>query len=169
MGQGGMVLTDSENLYNDLIDIKTFNRSKDKSDWHEGFGLNFKITDLQASLGISQFRKIEEFIEKKKNILETYKKNIKDVNFINFQPYETPWFIDLICKTTQERDELSKYLNDKNILTRDSYPALSFQKYLKNIEKTYLTYSEDISKRILWLPSSTIVKDENKDDMSSYK
>ena len=34
---------------------------------------------------------------------------------------KTPWFIDLICKTTQERDELSKYLNDKNILTRDSY------------------------------------------------
>ena len=160
MGQGGMVLTDSENLYNDLIDIKTFNRSKDKSDWHEGFGLNFKITDLQASLGISQFRKIEEFIEKKKNILDTYKKNIRDVNFINFQPYETPWFIDLICKTTQERDELSKYLNDKNILTRDSYPALSFQKYLKNIEKANLTYSEDISNRILWLPSSTTIKDE---------
>ena len=66
----------------------------------------------------------------------------------------------MICKTTQERDELSKYLNDKNILTRDSYPALSFQKYLKNIEKADLTYSEDISKRILWLPSSTIIKDE---------
>ena len=47
MGQGGMVLTDGENLYNDQQYIKTFNRSKD-SDWHEGFGLNFKITDLEA-------------------------------------------------------------------------------------------------------------------------
>ena len=160
MGQGGMVLTDSENLYNELIGIKTFNRSKDRSDWHEGFGLNFKITDLQASLGISQFSKMKEFIEKKKNIFDTYKKNINESNFINFKPHETPWFIDLICKTTQERNQLSKYLSDKNILTRDSYPALSFQKYLKNIEKADLTHSEDISNRILWLPSSTIIREE---------
>ena len=47
MGQGGMVFTNDQNFYDYLISIKTFNRSKDKSDWHEGFGLNFKITDLQ--------------------------------------------------------------------------------------------------------------------------
>ena len=45
MGQGGMVLSDDEILYQKLIDIKTFNREKDKSDVHRGFGLNFKITD----------------------------------------------------------------------------------------------------------------------------
>ena len=49
MGQGGMVLSDDENLYQKLIDVKTFNREKDKSDVHKGFGLNFKITDLLAA------------------------------------------------------------------------------------------------------------------------
>mgnify|MGYP005735745383 FL=1 len=53
MGQGGLVLTDEDNLYEYLIELKTFNRSKDKSDWHDGFGLNFKITDLQSALGLS--------------------------------------------------------------------------------------------------------------------
>ena len=66
MGQGGMVLSDDENLYQKLIDIKTFNREKDKSDVHKGFGLNFKITDLQSSLGLSQLSKLEEFIKMKK-------------------------------------------------------------------------------------------------------
>ena len=160
MGQGGMILTDSEKLYNDLINIKTFNRSKDKSDWHEGFGLNFKITDLQAALGISQFRKIQDFIKKKKHIFDTYKKNIEHYDLINFNPSETPWFIDLISRTPEERIKLSEYLDDRNIVTRDSYPALSFQKFLRKIEKSNLTYSENISNRILWLPSSTMIKDE---------
>ena len=53
MGQGGLVLTDDDGLYDYLLDLKTFNRSKDKSDWHDGFGLNFKITDLQSALGLS--------------------------------------------------------------------------------------------------------------------
>ena len=37
MGQGGLVLTDDDSLYEYLLDLKTFNRSKDKSDWHDGF------------------------------------------------------------------------------------------------------------------------------------
>ena len=61
MGQGGMVLLDDDEIYENLIDLKTFNREKDKSDWHKGFGLNFKITDLQA-LGLSQFDRLNEFI-----------------------------------------------------------------------------------------------------------
>ena len=68
-------------MYDYLISIKTFNRSKDKSDWHEGFGLNFKITDLQSSLGLSQFSRIEHFINKKLKILNFYKENIKSEKF----------------------------------------------------------------------------------------
>ena len=75
MGQGGMVFTNDQNFYEYLISIKTFNRSKDKSDWHEGFGLNFKITDLQSSLGLSQFSKLEQFISKKMHILNFYQNN----------------------------------------------------------------------------------------------
>ena len=168
MGQGGMVLTDNEKFFNYLIDTKTFNRSRDKSDWHEGFGLNFKITDLQSSLGISQFGKIKDFIKKKKHIFDTYKKYIEHYDFIDFHSFETPWFIDLICGSSEERDKLSLYLKEKNIITRDSYPALSFQKYLKEIQRADLTNSESISNQILWLPSSTLLKDEEIATISEY-
>jgi perosamine synthetase len=138
MGQGGMILTDNDELYDYLFNIKTFNRSKDKSDLHEGFGLNFKITDLQSALGLSQFKKLNQFIKIKQNISNLY-----------------TWFIDLVCKSKSQRDGLNKYLQEKNIITRDSYPALSSQFYLSNIEKVNLDYSEKISEKILWLPSST--------------
>ena len=155
MGQGGLVLTDEDNLYEYLIELKTFNRSKDKSDWHDGFGLNFKITDLQSALGLSQFEKIDEFIKIKKEMFQLYTNKITSYKFINFFDYETPWFVDLICESERDRDNLKDLLEREDILTRESYPALSKQSFLQSVEKTNLKLSENISENILWLPSST--------------
>jgi len=162
MGQGGMVLTDDNNFYEYLIGLKTFNRSKDKSDWHDGFGLNFKITDLQSALGLSQFEKINEFIKIKKEMFQIYKNEIVNYKFIDFFEYETPWFVDLICESEVDRDILKESLEQEyDILSRESYPALSKQGFLKSIEKTNLEFSENISEKILWLPSSTnLTKDK---------
>ena len=167
MGQGGMVLSDDEILYQKLIDIKTFNREKDKSDVHRGFGLNFKITDLQSSLGLSQLSKLEEFIKLKKDLHRQYSNNINDKYLKSFNEYETPWFIDLYCNSQNQREELHLYLKQKNIETRFSYPSLSSQSYLQNIEKTDLTFSEEISNNILWLPSSTNLSREDAEYVSS--
>jgi perosamine synthetase len=155
MGQGGLVLTDEDNLYEYLIELKTFNRSKDRSDWHDGFGLNFKITDLQSALGLSQFEKINDFIKIKKEMFQLYKNKISGYKFINFFDYETPWFIDLICESESDRDNLKDLLERQDILTRESYPALSKHSFLQSVEKTSLKFSENISENILWLPSST--------------
>ena len=167
MGQGGMVLSDDENLYQKLIDIKTFNREKDKSDVHKGFGLNFKITDLQSSLGLSQLSKLEEFIKMKKNLHRKYSNYINDKYLKSFSEYETPWFIDFYCNGENQREELHLYLKQKNIETRFSYPSLSSQSYLQNIEKTDLTFSEKVSNNILWLPSSTNLTREDVKYVSS--
>ena len=155
MGQGGLVLTDEDNFYEYLVELKTFNRSKDKSDWHDGFGLNFKITDLQSALGLSQFEKINEFIKIKKEMFQLYINKITSYKFINFFDYETPWFVDLICESERDRDNLKDLLEREDILTRESYPALSKQSFLQSVEKTNLKLSENISENILWLPSST--------------
>ena len=69
-GQGGMVLTNNRKISNNLSDLKYFNRRKDKLDWHDGFGLNFKFTDLQAALGIAQFKRLNSHIERKKTFIK---------------------------------------------------------------------------------------------------
>lgn len=167
MGQGGMVLTDDDNFYEYLIGLKTFNRSKDKSDWHDGFGLNFKITDLQSALGLSQFEKINEFIKIKKEMFQIYKNEIVNYKFIDFFEYETPWFVDLICESEVDRDILKESLEQEyDILSRESYPALSKQGFLKSIEKTNLEFSENISEKILWLPSSTNLTKDKLEEIS---
>ena len=55
-----------------VINLKTFNREKDKSDWHAGFGLNFKITDLQSALGLSQLSRLDSLIKKKERVISIF-------------------------------------------------------------------------------------------------
>jgi len=156
MGQGGMILTDKKKIYDQIIKLKTFNRSGDKSDWHEGFGLNFKITDLQSSLGLSQFSKLNKFIKNKKIIHEEYSKKVdsENIEILDFGKLEVPWFIDCFIDSKNIKSSIQKKLKSNDIGYRDAYPPLSFQKYLKNVTKTNLDNSLKTSDRILWLPSS---------------
>ena len=96
-------------------------------------------------MGLSQLSKLEEFIKLKKDLHRQYSNNINDKYLKSFNEYETPWFIDLYCNSQNQREELHLYLKQKNIETRFSYPSLSSQSYLQNIEKTDLTFSEEIS------------------------
>ena len=154
-GQGGVVLTDNSKIYKNAIKLKTFNRRKDKLDWHDGYGLNFKFTDLQAALGISQLQSLENRIKTKKKLLKNYQK-IKNQNIKigEFKDNEVPWFFDLFGKRKSDIKKISSILNEKNIETRNLYPALSKQKYLNKVEKTDLSISENIFNKVLWLPSS---------------
>lgn len=155
MGQGGMVLTDKKNLSDFIVNIKSFNRYGDKSDLHKGFGLNFKITDLQASLGNSQFKKLDKHIELKLKILNYYKNIISDdLKIIEFTQFEVPWFIDICFKNKSKRTKSMNNLTAYGVETRLCYPPLSKQKYLNKYANSNLNYSESIYEKILWLPSS---------------
>jgi len=160
MGQGGMVLTDNKKMFEKLFKLKTFNRMKNKSDWHADFGLNFKITDLQASIGLSQFDQLNSFISTKKKNYQKLKKIIKNENVTvsEFENYETPWFYDLKFNSKATRNKFFSYMVKNEIETRPHYPCLSKQKYLKGVMSTNLEYSETESDKLIWLPSSTNLK-----------
>lgn len=154
-GQGGMVLTDNEEIYEKINRLKTFNRQKDKMDWHEGYGLNFKFTDLQASLGLSQLKKLDDHISMKIKILNFYSKISSNVASLGkFKEHEVPWFFDLQFNSVQDVKTIVNLLEENNIETRNLYPALSMQTFLKNVEKAELKFSENIFNTIIWLPSS---------------
>ncbi len=162
MGQGGMVLADKKTYSSYIKNIKTFNREGDKSDFHKGFGLNFKITDLQASIGNSQFSKLNKHIELKRKVLNYYKNNISDEYDIRkFSQNEVPWFIDIHFINKVKRSRAIKKLNKNNIETRLSYPPLSKQKYLKKYSNNNLRYSETVYEKILWMPSSLNLTKKN--------
>lgn len=169
MGQGGLILTDKEAAFEKIQKLKLFNRSKDKNDWHDGFGLNFKITDLQASLGLSQFKKIEEFIGIK-NFNFSYVSQIKSDSFyfLNFKDYEVPWFNDVVFNSEKRKVETINLMKENLIETRNCYPALNKQIFLNQYTHEDLKYSEEIFSKILWLPSSTNLTLQQLDVIKSH-
>jgi perosamine synthetase len=167
-GQGGMVLTDNQDFYDFLVQMKSFNRTKDKSDFHEGFGLNFKFTDIQATIGISQFSKLEHFIDRKMTIQNYYKESLdsKKFNIVEFTEYELPWFYTIKLNEVKI-EELISYLSSKKIESRMLYPPLNKQHFLEEYANVDITSSLNTFEKYLWLPSSTKLTDEQLEYISS--
>lgn len=155
-GQGGMVCTNNLKIYKKLRLIKNFGRKFSGEDKYESVGYNFKFTDLQAQLGISQLKTLKFRIKKKKEIFKLYfkyLKNIKDIKIIHFRKEETPWFVDIYLS---QRENLYRYLSQNGVKCRKVYPSLNKLKFFKN--KTNCKVSEYYCSRGLWLPSSIQLK-----------
>jgi perosamine synthetase len=161
-GQGGCVATNDENPYQKILKIKDFGRSKSGVDYHEAMGFNFKFTDLQAVIGIEQLKKIEQRVQKKKEMYRQYReslKNIAEIELIETDLEQTaPWFVDILVPL-EKRDDLVEFLKEKGIGTRPFYPAIHTQPPYSWVKGNFAN-SENISKRGLWLPSSLALQDE---------
>ena len=97
-------------------------------------------------------KKLNSRIERKKEIYDIYKKNLKNVKeirlFKNIKSTTAPWFIDCLV---ERRNHLMKYLEAKGIGTRVMYPPLNDQKAYN--EKGDYPVSKNVGDKGLWLPS----------------
>jgi len=135
-GEGGIILTDDEELAKKCYRLKNHGRDKKGIFVHEHIGYNFCFTEMQAAIGIAQIGKLKFIIDAKKKIYEKYIKDLSEISEITI-PYlderTTPvhWFTSIL---TDKRDELIKFLNKKNIQTRLFFYPIHLQPcYNKNI------------------------------------
>jgi len=160
-GQGGAIVTNDKKLYENILKIKDFGRRKSGVDRHETIGYNFKFTDLQAVVGIEQMKKLSWRVERKKKIYALYHSllgEIPDIEFIETNLRNTtPWFIDILVDGGR-RDSLILFLKEHGIGSRSFYPAIHTQPPYRRVKGSFKN-SEDISRRGLWLPSSSFLKD----------
>ncbi len=160
-GQGGVLVTDKKDLYERILKIRDFGRTKTGVDNYETIGYNFKFTDLQAVIGIEQMKKLAWRANRKKEMYKLYKdllKDVKEIEFIETNLEDTsPWFIDILV---ERREELIKFLKEKKIGARPFYPAIHTQPVYSFVKGNFKN-SEDISKKGLWLPSSSFLTDED--------
>ena len=170
-GEGGSILTNNKKIYEKINILRSHgilrNINKNKPWEYDAkfFSENYRITDFQCSLGISQLKKIESF-KKKKIILYNYylKKIAKFKNYFtalktenkNCDPHWHLFPIIFNKKNLKYRDKLYFYLKDKNIFTQVHYiplykHSLYKQLYLRKFHKG----TEFFYKRTLSLPFHT--------------
>jgi perosamine synthetase len=155
-GQGGALVTNNKNLYENVERTKDFGRLSGGADIHDYFGINSKFTDFQAVIGIEQIKKLEERIKKKKEIYSLYEKNFKGNPKIKMIPTDLndtcPWFVDVYVN---DPEGLQKHLKENGIGSRPVYPPIHKQKIF-NLSETF-PVSEKYCSMGLWLPSSLLL------------
>lgn len=155
-GEGGMVLTNSEYLHERICKIKGQGLAKYREYWHDTLGFNYRMTNIQAAIGLAQFEQIDKFIDKKRKIASWYKEFLKDlsVKFHNEigNVKHTYWMNSILVENIEERDLLREFLKEQGIETRPTfYPLHTMPIYSKKYEKH--TVAEDIALRGINLPS----------------
>ena len=174
-GQGGMIITNNKKLYERCMELKDFGRSigvKKKmmsSFEHKTIGYNFKFTEFQAAIGISQMKKLPKRIKIKKNMFSMYYEllnKISDIEFIETDLDKiTPWMMDIVLKNRKKKIDLINFLEKNMIETRIFYPPIHKLTPYHDKNKKY-PITTNISDRGLWLPSSINLKNEEVDFIS---
>jgi perosamine synthetase len=160
-GEGGMVLTESDELAKAAYRLKNYGRDQKGTFIHESIGFNFSFTDLQAAIGLAQMKKMPAIVQKKKEIHDRYVEELDNVPGIRpayIDPRCEPvyWFTSFLC---QDPDALSCFLRGQKIQTRRFFYPLHLQPCFKDREQVRIIdddfrISESIYNQGISLPSS---------------
>ncbi len=150
-GQGGVVVTSDEHIYNKLLALR--NHGKGNKKQHTQLGFNFKFTDMQAAIGLAQSQCVRGRIDRLQEIYRLYAATVSEIPFVEMMPVnvdvgEVPLSIEIFC---EERDRLTGFLNAQGIETQCLHPSLGCYRHIH--ANGYFPNSETYDLHGLQLPS----------------
>ena len=137
-GEGGAILTNNHDFHKKLIHLRTHGITKDSNGFNimTALGYNYRITDIQTALGISQLKKLDKFIKARQKVFATYKKELADVKDV-FTPSIAKNFVSsnhlfvIRTKVPTKRDPLTNFLKQNGIGVNFHYPAVYSHPYYR--------------------------------------
>jgi perosamine synthetase len=168
-GEGGCIVTNSKDLFEKMKLIRAHGRAESGNYFSSGeymdyvsLGYNFRMPDCIAALGISQLKKVNKLINKRRNNAKYLTKRLLKINIPDILVPSFPAdiyhvfqeFHIRIRSGKENRNSLKKYLFEKGIGTRISFPPIHLTHFYKNILKynEELPVTEKISSQTLTLP-----------------
>jgi perosamine synthetase len=167
-GEGGMVVTDDEELAARMHFLRGHAMSSDRHYFHPELGFNYRMTGMQAALGCSQLRRIQQVLSRKRNIAKLYAERLTDLPELSLHPPGTEvapsifWMYSILAPSETIRDMVAIKLRMKGIDTRPFFFPMS------NLPP-FATYpadapvSRELSNRGLNLPSGPLLTEREID------
>jgi len=161
-GDGGVIVTDSEDIYYKLKLVRSHGRS-DNSDYfvsaekadYISLGYNFRLSNISAALGIAQIKKANMIIEFRRNRAKLYNKALKDIKQIRtFRAPEGYHHVyQMFTIRAEKRDDLMSYLAKKGIMSKVYFDPIHKTLFYRGMGyNCKLPVTERLSEEVLTLP-----------------
>jgi len=159
-GEGGMLITHDEELYQKFEILKNHGRTMNGDLYDQiSFGWNFRLSDINAALGLSQLQRISEIIKKRQQIAKYYSRflqhsaQIKSPSFSS-KEQKSAWFVYVI--QVQNPDKIKQKLQSRNIQSGRYFAPVHLQPYYRKLfPGIKLPITEKIANQTLALPFYT--------------
>ncbi len=168
-GEGGIITTNSKELYDKLKILRSHGIVRDSADhkykstvpyYHEMqyLGYNYRMTDIQAALGISQLKRLDKFVKRRNLISNFYRINFLENSKVNALEnldgrYNSYHLFVILLEDIDKRNKLISFLESKKISTQIHYmPVYKHPYYIDQGYTDSLPNAEDYYKRCISLP-----------------
>ncbi len=136
-GEGGFLCTNNEKVYEKMLYLRNQGRINRGSFIHPEIGYNFRITDIQAAIGLTQIDKLDFIIDKKQKLLLAYREGLSDLDQVTIHEPETgsnhvPFRVAITA--LDGKDKLMNYMKDNEIETRTFFYPLHMQPCYKKYQ-----------------------------------
>jgi perosamine synthetase len=161
-GEGGMITTNNKDLFQKVRLYCDHGMTKKRRYYHRVVGFNYRMTAMQASLGLSQLKRLPRFMRQRQQILATYQKQLKPVPEIEWlkplpQTQPVNWLTTCLLPNQTTRNRLMAFLQDKGVETRKVFfPIPGMPPYPTS---QHFPWTQSVSERGLSLPTFTDLTD----------
>jgi len=166
-GEGGMIITDDDGFAEMACILRDHGMSKEKKYIHPYVGFNYRMTNMQAAVGVAQLEKLPKIIELKRKIAKTYESLLGDVKGISFQPVadwakNVYWFSNIMIEDDfpLSRDKLLEKLKQDGIDARPAFYPIHQQPCYSDYKDGKFPVADKISSKCMHLPCSVTLKEE---------
>jgi perosamine synthetase len=168
-GEGGMVLTDDAAFAGKLRSMRNLSFQPARRFAHEELGFNFRLTNMQAALGVAQLERMDQIVEKKRWIGQAYSKHLQGIPGLQL-PVEEPWaksvywmYGIVLSDSGMDAASFAETLMQRGIETRPFFLGMHeqpvFQRRGMFLGERY-PVSERLAKKGLYLPSGLGLTEE---------
>ncbi|MDO8502320.1 MAG: DegT/DnrJ/EryC1/StrS family aminotransferase [Gemmatimonadaceae bacterium] len=177
-GEGGMIVTDDDALAERCRGLRNLAMKAPRRFVHDELGWNFRMTNMQAAVGLAQLERLDEFIPRKRHIFERYTELLADIRALQLPVASTDyatninWVYGLVISDDApfDADEAMRRLGERGIGTRPFFWPMHEQPVYRKMglfagEK--YPHAERIARRGFYLPSGLALTDEQMERVST--